>query len=291
MSEENEEVVDRGDEIIEETEAEETPEVVEEVSAEEDAGLEEEDAEEVVAEEPKEPMLPKSRYDSVAAKNRELEARIAEMEAQGRQEEAQAQREEQTYSLEEHIAALDEQYADAVKDGDSAAMARIRAEQRNAEREMFRMEMQQTGEQSASQAREQVRLDLTIDAIEENYTQLNPNGDDYDQALVDEIQELRNGFEATGKYSPTQALIRAVKIMIPDAPATAENKVDKAADSKSLKKKVAAANKQPPSLDSVGEQGNAAGKDTNDPDPSQMSIEDMEALPESTLKRMRGDIF
>lgn len=290
MSEEDE-VVDRGDEIIEEkaTDEEVDTEVSEETSAK--AEEEEEVTDDDYEEEEKEPMLPKSRYDSVAAKNRELEARIAEMEAAGQKKEAAAAREEQASDLESTIAELDKQYAEAVKDGDDEAMTRIRQEQRNAERELFRAEMQQTGEQSAEQAREQVRLDLTIDAIEENYEALNPDSDSFDQDLVDEITDLRVGFENTGKYSPTQALIKAVKTLVPEVPKATEKAVEKAADTKNLKKKVDAAKRQPPDLDNVGEQGNATGKSDHMPDPTQMSEEDWDALPESTLKQMRGDTF
>ena len=78
--------------------------------------------------------------------------------------------------------------------------------------------------------------------------------------------------------------------MIPEAPATIEKSVEKTATG-DLKKKVSAAGKQPPSLNNVGEQGNAGGKTTADPDPSAMTLEDLESLPESTLKRMRGDAF
>ena len=286
MSKDEEEVIDRGDDINEEEVQSEETESEEEVVAEEE--VVDEDYEE--EEEKKEPMLPKSRYDSVAAKNRELEAKIAALEEAGKTKEAEAKREEQVSSMEETIADLDIKYADAVKDGDTEAMAQIRKQQREAEREMYRMEMQETGQQSAAQAREQVQLDLTIDAIEENYTQLNPESDTYDQDLVNEIQELRAGFEATGRYSPTQALIRAVKLMVPEAPSSVEKTVEKAAKG-DLKKKVAASNAQPPDLDNVGEQGNSGGKTTADPNPMEMTLEDMEALPESTLKRMRGDAF
>lgn len=284
-----EEVVDRGDEIIEETKPDDPDAGTKELAEAIGLGEEETPIEEVV--EDKEPMLPKSRYDSVARQNRELEARIAELEQAGKQKEADVAREEQTKSMETHIAELDVQYAEAVKEGDTDAMAQLRAQQREAEREMYRMEMQETGESSAAQAREQVRLDLTIDAIEENYEQLNPEADGYDQKLVDEIQELRAGFEATGRYSPTQALIKAVKTLVPDPVSEVEDPTSKTTSTKDLRKKVDAANKQPPDINDVGEQGNAAGKDTEDPSALDLSAEDFESLPESTLKRMRGDNF
>jgi myosin heavy subunit len=291
MSEENkvveEEVVDRGDDILAEVEEE-----VEEIVAEEEEVVDEDyDEEEDEPKAKKEPMLPKSRYDSVAAKNRELEARIAEMEAAGKAKQVAQQREEQTNEMEDLISRLDADYAEAVKDGDTEAMSRIRKEQRAAEREMYRMEMQESDQRSVSQAQEQVRLDLTIDAIEQQYEQLNPESDNYAQNIVDQIQELRSGFEATGRYTPTQALVRAVKFVLPDNPVAAAQAAPQAKPKGNLSKKVAAANAQPPSMDGVGDQGNSGGKTTVDPNPLEMTEDDWAALPESTLKRMRGDAY
>jgi hypothetical protein len=298
----DEALADRGDTVNEETEEDKAAasdqndtkaakggkEPAADAEVEEESGEDESEEESVT----KEPMLPKSRYDSVAARNRDLEARIAELEAQGKQKEANAAKEKQVTDTEASIAELDIKYAEAVKDGDAESMAQIRAQQREAERELLRAEMQQTGQSSAEFAQEQVRLDLTIDAIEEQYPQLDPNADDYNESLVNEIQELRAGFEATGRYSPTQALIKSVKTLVPESTAPAPEVAETPApDQKKLKKKIAAANKQPPNLDDVGDQGNSGGMDSTDPDPTQMSVEDLEALPESTLKRMRGDVY
>jgi hypothetical protein len=153
------------------------------------------------------------------------------------------------------------------------------------------MEMQESDQRSVSQAQEQVRLDLTIDAIEQQYEQLNPESDNYAQNIVDQIQELRSGFEATGRYTPTQALVRAVKFVLPDNPVAAAQAAPQAKPKGNLSKKVAAANAQPPSMDGVGDQGNSGGKTTVDPNPLEMTEDDWAALPESTLKRMRGDAY
>ena len=107
--------------------------------------------------------------------------------------------------------------------------------------------------------------------------------------------ELRQGFEATGKYTPTQALLRAVKFVLPENTVkeaeTPREEPKPKTDAKNLRNKVDAANKQPPDTDSVGEQGNSMGKNAEDPNPLDMSEEDWDALPESTLKRMRGDLY
>jgi hypothetical protein len=45
--------------------------------------------------------------------------------------------------------------------------------------------------QARAIAVEQVRLDLMVERLEQEYPQINPDADEYDQDLVDEVMELR----------------------------------------------------------------------------------------------------
>jgi len=297
VEDENKDLEDRGDDLSNLPEGKEVDKDVDPKGAapEDDKGAEGAAPEEEDDDVKKEPMLPKSRYDSVAARNRELEARIQELENAGKKEEADAKRQEQVDNAEQEIINLDKQIMQALKDGDDDKAAELRSKQRAAEREQMRLEMRENDQKSVSEAQEQVRLDLTLDAIEENYDQLNPDHDDYDKQLVAEIQELRLGFLATKRYTPTQALIKAVKTLVPDPQVkhTAENTnkgEDPEAKKKNLKKKLDAADKQPPDLDGVGDPGNSGGMGDL-PDGSKLTEADLDSLPESSLKRLRGDIF
>jgi hypothetical protein len=160
------------------------------------------------------------------------------------------------------------------------------------------MDMDESSDSTTDAAREQVRLDMAIDHIEATHDEFNPDSEGYSQEVVDKVQELRNGFVATGKYSATQALLRAMDFVLPkkamDAP---EDDADPDAKAKKedelrrtgLKKATDASNKTPADAKGTGDDSDSAGlQDTINVD--KLSYEDIAALPEATLKRMRGDI-
>jgi hypothetical protein len=247
------------------------------------------------------PMLPKSRYDSVKARldeqmeaNKELAQRLEAAQAPKQQGESA---EDRLKVLEDATEALDTQIAEALADGDKELGAALRSEQRRLEREAFRLEMKQESLQSSDTAVEQVRLDLTIDQVEEMYPQLDPNSEDYDKALLQEVQETRGAFMALGSYTPTQALLKAVKLHAPIAPAAAEadpeptskkDEVEQQRRKKALKTSTKAAAAQPPSLDGVGDDADAAGIVDNI-DTSKLTLADLDKMPIEQLQKLRGD--
>lgn len=244
--------------------------------------------------EKKEPMIPKSRYDSKAAENRELKERLDRIERENREK---ARRQEQTdnkSNLETEIDDLEGQYLKAVGEDELDKAKELRKQIRAKERELFQSEMSESSQETSAATREQVRLDLTIDHIEKEYPAFNPDSDDYDDALVAKVQELRAGFAATGQYTPTEALLKAIDIYMPKADvkdikdAASDKKVDAERNKQALKKSVDASNKQPPDASGLGEDADALGK-KEDLNIDKLTYEDIEKLPAATLKRLRGD--
>ena len=264
-------------------------------------------------------MIPKSRYDSVKGRLNEAEARIkeiddaevvkrqAQVDADARTK-ADADDKEATIAKQAQVDELDElegKYMKHLKDGEDDEALAIRKQIRVKEQAIYH----QDAETQAAKARDEavtvtkagLDLDATYDYVEENFAVLNPEHDDFDQKLVDEVQELRAGFMATGKYSETDALLRAVKVIVPeikDVPGTT-GEIDEAAkkvaeDKRNAKKKadvekaLDTASKQPTDMKG-GEDSNKGGKDTPDPKPSQLTRSDFNSLPEEAKKRMRGD--
>ena len=296
------EAVDRGDEIVEETEASEE-EATEETGAEASADESSDESTESTESDKQdvddsEPMLPKHRYDTVRARNRALQERLERME-QERQELLERAKGSETTpsdkpadtdeeSPQELLIQLEEKITDALLDGDKSLVVELRKKQRELEQYIFQQELASTAQNATFQAREQVRLDTTVDFLEATYPELNPDAENFNQELVNELEELRAAFEASGQYSPSQALLKAAKYMFPDVP---ETPTAPAAPSKSgaVKKAVSAAQKQPPSLKKVGQDADTGGI-VEDIDPSKITEKDLEALPEQTLARLRGDI-
>ena len=248
----------------------------------------------------KEPMLPKSRYDSVRQQNNQLQERIDKLEAEQQQKDDEAEKEDAEAKLNEEIDALDDKLTDAMKDNDMEAVKALRKEIRGVERKLFQAEMQETAEASGDDAKEAIRMDMLIDQMEEDFPQLKPGSDDYSEDVVNAIQDLRYDFDQSGRYTPTQSLLKATK-MILGAAAQAETKdtgvkekddKDEVAEQrkkKNLKKKLDAADKQPPETDDVGDTGSSGGKNKKDPSINDLTEEDYDALPEATKRRMRGD--
>ena len=296
------EVEDRGDEIeTEDPEAEDSEEIEDEPETEEEEGTEEdeegtgEDEDGDESESEPEPMLPKHRYDTVQARNRALQERIDRMEEQ-----------ESQYAIpdtppagaagapDDQINELDGKINDALMDGDKDAASQFRRQQRDIERQMIHNEMQETTQTATTLAREQVRLDAAIDFLEENYPAVNPDNEAYSQELVDEMEDLRVAFEASGTLTATQAALKAAKYVFPGvtevAPQGQQEPKQKAALKKAVKRAVSAAGKQPPELSTTGQDASSGGIQ-EDINVNKLTMEDMSALPEATQARLRGDIL
>ncbi len=300
--------IDRGD-VIEDETAEETEEETTEEEGTEEAGAEEPAAEseagdEAAVEETEEPeeavleaasqeehMLPKSRYDSVQKRNRALQEKISRMEEEREQMIAARKEVAPTEALEDNrLSELDDQINDALLDGDKDKAKTLRAEQRTIEHEFFKTEMAEATGSATEVAREQVRLDASVDFLESTYDELNPRADTFDQKRVDEMESLRHAFVASGDYSPSQALLKAAKYVFPDAAPLQEAPVPAASKKEAVKAAVKAGKKQPPDIGGVGEDSDTAGV-KDDIDPGRLSEKDFDALPEATLKRLRGDLM
>lgn len=243
-------------------------------------------------------MIPKSRLDAKTKQNRELQARLDRME----KAEADAAITKETgdirTGIESELTEMDAAINKAIADDDMEEATRLRGVVRSKERELWQLDMSESAAATTDETREQVRLDLTIDHIESTYDQFNPDSKGYEQETVDKVQELRKGFYATGEYTPTQALLRAMDFVLPkkdmndmkDAAADAGAKANKEAEltKAGLKKATDAANKQPPDASKLGDDADKHGLQ-DEINVDKLSYEDVASLPEATLKRMRGD--
>lgn len=247
----------------------------------------------------KETMIPKSRLDAKNRQNKALQDRLDQIERDRIADAKSAKNDDARTVIEGELTDLDKAINTAIADDKMDEAADLRKQVRDKERELWQMDMDETATEATSEAREQVRLDLAIDHIEATYDEFNPDSDGYSQETVDKVQELRNGFVATGKYSATQALLRAMDFVLPkkaveginDAADDPEAKAKKEEELRKagLKKATDAANKQAPDSKGTGDDADAAGiQDGINVD--KLSYEDIASLPEATLKRMRGDI-
>ena len=288
---------------IETLETEDVPtaeEEVDETEAETDdepIALDETEELEEVLEEPKAKkkgqMVPKSRLDEVLAKQKALQKQLDEL----KQANQPPPPDLPSYDFE----AKEREYQDFILDGEPDKAAKLRSEIRNAEREAMSHELRREVEQTVSRNNEETALQQAANLLETEYPVFDQNSSDYNEDYTQEVIELRDAFMIQG-LGAVDALSKASNFVIKahdiasesdDSSALAakqapKKSVDEVAKKRAeVAKKLDAAKKQPPEL--PGEGSSSHGEKALDI--SSLSEEEFNALPEATLKRLRGDIF
>ena len=273
------EAEDSSEDVVEETMADADADA----TRSDDGGVEEEVAEEAVAKKDKAPMVPKSRLDEVLAKNKKMQKRINEIE----QAEAAAKAEAPQYDF----ASKEQEYQQLLLDGEMNQAAVVRNEIRTAEKEAMMFEVQQQMGQTVQQNQGLFAFRVQMDQ----------NSTTYDEGLTQEVMDLRDAFIVQG-YGAADSLARATEYTLaakrPELLSTAgdsslqgnenvvtQEQVQERRQKTTVKKKVAAAKSQPPAM--KGEGAGERGEKSVDIDV--LSDDEFMALPEETLRRMRGD--
>ena len=270
-----------------ETESEtETPEP-ESVQGDDEQPVEavEEGPEEV--EEPKAPMVPKSRLDEVLAKNKEMQKKLQDIES-----EKPAEPEVPAYDF----VGKEKAYQDLVLEGETNKAALLRQEIRDAEKEQIMSEMKSQMGQTVQQDRENHELAAKAQEIVDVFPIFDQNSKQYDEKLTAEVMELRDAFIYQG-YGAADSLAKATEVTllskkpellqgadVAEDPAPQLSKIVQEKKQKAtVRKKVEAAQAQPPAM-----KGESA-KNKKVVDINVMSDDEFRALPEETLRRLRGD--
>ena len=279
---EEETVTEEPDEIVSEDEQRTEEETSPDAELEEELAVEEKSV--------KKPMVPKARLDEVLAKQKALQKQLDEINAANEK----AEEAPESYDFD----AKEVEYQNMVLDGETEKAVALRREIRKAERDTLEYEMRQEMSQTVNQDRQMTALQQAANAMEDAYPVFNRDSDDYNEDITNEVVELRDAFIMKG-YEAVDALSKAVKYVVKDhdldqAQESAPSLAGKAQKSDELAKKRAQVNKklkaadaQPPEL--PGESSAHHGERALDL--STMTEEEFAALPEATLKRLRGDIL
>jgi hypothetical protein len=257
----------------------------------EEPEIEAEEAEIEDEPEQKKPMVPKSRLDEVLAKQKALQKQLDDLMAA----KEQVENAPETYDFE----AKEIEYQNLLLDGESQKAAALRAEMRRAERAQIEYEMAQKMEQKVTQNQQMTALQQAAADLEANFPVFDRSSPDYSEEYTQEVIDLRDAFIVKGENA-VAALSKAAKYVIKEygldssseAPSLATRAAPKQADEVAKKRaevsrKLKAAASQPPEL--PGE--SSASRGERAVDVSTMTEEEFSALPEATLKRLRGDIL
>ena len=269
-------------------EEEEVEPVVEEAeSGEQEGVLAEDDADtqqstgtvQEGSEEQKEPMIPKSRFDEVLAKQKALQKQL---------QEATNPIEKVDKAPEYDFGAKELQYQEFILNGEADKAAALRAEIRDVERQTMMFEVQQQMGQTVQQSTEAIALQNKAVELQTAFPELDEMAPEYNKEMTQEVMDLRDAFMIQG-FTGADALEKAAKYVVQpkqEVEAVETDPTQKAVVEKkkvaNTKKKIQAAEKQPPALKGT----NKAEKKI---DISKMSVDEFDALPAETLRRMRGD--
>ncbi|NNL17351.1 MAG: hypothetical protein HKP37_01285 [Boseongicola sp.] len=268
------------------------PEDAEAPKEEAEAPKEEAEEEEPVAEEPvaEEPdiKVPKDRFDEV---NERMKKAERETKLLKEQLEDVVKKKSEPEPEPFDYAAKEKEAMDAVLEGDTDRYAALRAEIRDAERGEFLREARELAAQGDQQLQESLTFEEAGARIEQQFPEFVEDSEAYNPAAREDMLDLYVGYAQSGKYSRVEALQRAAErtaklfgLGAKDEPAP-DNVV--AMKQPSPKAKAAAANAQPPVMESKAQGTNEEPRR----DINSMSDEEYEALPESTKRRMRGDVL
>ena len=253
---------------------------------------------------PKQPFIPKSRFDQrtaqLRATERELEAarqQLKELETAKQR----AEREANTLSEEQIQAKMTEANA-ALLEGDTEKAAKLQGEVFGALRQGTQAVEQSTGQQVdpnkiAADVRDQMTFEQTLERLYSEYPALDENSDKFDEAISQEAVELQSFYYQQG-YTRAEATERAVTAVsrlhglestVAQAEAPKANKqadMAKRAQTQAKKEKLSKAQKAPPS--NIGSGGhNESSSDHMDVE--SLTVEDWAALPDSVRARLLGD--
>lgn len=260
--------------------------------AEPEASDEPDEGEEKPEEKPqRQPRIPKDRFDQVNERRKLAEQRAQQLEERLKQLEGKA---EGDSGEPFDFAAKEQEYMEAVVDGEFEKAKTIREEIRTAERAEIRQQLQATERTATDRTKAQLEFDQAVATYQGKFAEFDPQSDAYDEALTQEVVEMRDGFLSTGNYTPAQALEKAAKTVAKvydltdrtvGAPELEPQPKPAAPKKPDVREKAKAANAQPPSMDQ--------GTPSNEPTVSidDMTEEEFDALPESAKARLRGDIL
>lgn len=243
-------------------------------------------------------FIPKSRFDEAVQKERE-KAELAQRQVAELQKQLQTQEKSvQVADLEKQLDDLRDKQNDALLDGDKEKAKELGRQADRINRQIMVAESQTISTQATEQAREAIRVDTAIERLEEIYPALKEGSEEFDQGLVDLVLGHQQLLINRDRMTPSQALTKAANDIMSrfQAPAKVDEKPAgglkdaKGADRVTAQKQknIDTALKTPPSTTDVGLDTDKAGMKDGLPAPA--NIDDLKQIPESVLKRMRGDM-
>lgn len=244
-------------------------------------------------------VIPLDRHKQILDRERELRRELEAKVAASAKGTEVAEINASLTKKEEKVVEMEKAYNKLLADGDLDKASELMSQIRRAEREINEARVEIRMQAATAQATEAARYNVALERIEEAYPALNPDAEEFDAELLNDVADMAAMFQGRG-LTPTQALQRAVKRIVGTETRRQENATEVAprVDEKDVaaeRKKLGAARtaeavrRQPPSTATVGMDSDKAGGALTSKDVMKMSQEDFAKLTPEQLAMMRGD--
>lgn len=251
------------------------------------------------AEEPKETaqdqkMIPKYRFDQQNATLKEYKRELDALRSQ--------MKEPETFESDYDFRGKEIEHQNLVLDGDADKAAALRMEIEATRYKQIEHDLTQKISHSVNQSQQASALQRAAAELESEFPIFDKSSNQFNEKLTDEVNALHQGLMAKDE-NPVTALHKAVKYVLmgngyvdmnepapesaglaPSAPRSGDEVAKKRAE---VSRKLQAAEAQPPEM--PGESSSARGERSLEI--SSMTEDEFNALPDATLKRLRGDIL
>ena len=248
----------------------------------------------------KDARIPLARHKEILEKERESRAALERQLAQYQKGDQIADMNAELTAAENNIIKMEKEYATLLTDGEVEKASALMQQIRRTEREMAEAKSDMKIHAAEIRATERARYNTAVERIESAFPSLNPDHDDFDEALTSEVMELQDAYKMKG-LTPTMALQKAVKMLV--EPRTTKQEVATTSQPRVSEKDVAAERKKdgaiktaaalaktPPSLTKVGMNSDKLGGGNLDAAAvMKMSQKEFAQLSESDLAKLRGD--
>lgn len=290
--------IDRGDVVSEDLDdvLDETPEGIKDELPETKEELEAKDEKT----KKKEPYIPLSRHNAILNKERERREALQRELSQTQHGDQIASINTEITQAEDKVMKLEKEYAVMLTDGEIEKATAIMAQIRTAERQINEAKSDMKIQAAEIRATERARYNTALERIEAAFPTLNPDHEDFNEEVMQDVVELKSAYELKGLTS-TMALQKAVKLIV--EPRTSRQEIATTAQPRVSNQELAAERKKdaaiktakavaktPPSLNHAGlDSDKAGGGAISAQAVMKMSQKEFAKLSEATLAELRGD--
>lgn len=247
---------------------------------------------------PKGKKTANERIQELIRRNKEREADLQRQIAELQKATTLQKTGENLEQAEQQLTELEEKYAQLMLDGSTKEAAAVRQQMRQLERAITVAEARQEAAQAKDAVKAELAYDAVVEQIEAKWPMLNPDEEEFDGELAQEVLELHTGLVAKG-IAPAAAIQRAVRYVMADhGLSPGSDRGDTVVDPKvsglkrtldTKNRNAAAAKAQPPSAAKIGADSDALGGGIDENSVLKMSQDDFAKLSDEALAKMRGD--